>query len=154
MIQNENKIEDFDFKDHLNNNYYLSDFLGKKVVFYFYYQNEEGWCLEEALNFKLLNDEFDKYNTVIIGVSENEIESNLKFVKENDLPFILVSDKDLKIAKTFNAFSLRKVLKKEYYLPIRSTFLINEEGYLIKEWKPASVNNNALEVLNFIKYNK
>lgn len=148
------KIVNFSFISHLGKSYQLSDFLGKKVVFYYYYQNDDGWSLKQALDYKAFYEEFESLNTVIIGVSINTNKSNQAFALKHQLPFILVSDENIEIAKIFDAFATREVLNVKRKMVVRSTFLINETGKLEKEWKPTIANNDADVVINYIKESK
>jgi peroxiredoxin Q/BCP len=130
----------------------LEDYLGKKVVLYFYPKdNTPGWSTEAGEFNDLLND-FEEANTVVLGISKDSLKSHEKFSKKLDLNFKLLSDVDTEVHKLYDTWQLKKSFGKEYYGTVRSTFVIDEEGTLIKEFRKVKAKGHAEKVLEFIEY--
>ena len=129
----------------------LDDFKGQNVVLYFYPKdNTPGWN-NEAKSFKDLYDQFKDLNTVILGISRDNLSSHAKFRDKFDLPFLLLSDVDAEVHKLFEVIKPKKLYGKEYIGAERSTFIFNKDGDLIKEYRNVKVEGHAEEVLEFIK---
>lgn len=151
MILPKTKAIDFTLPDQYNNKRSLSEFRGKKVVLYFYPKDLTSGCTIQALNFK---DEFTKYeasNTVIIGISKDSVTSHLKFTKKYDLPFILLSDESLDVIKQYDVWHEKKLYGKSYMGVIRTTYIIDEEGYIIDSNDKPIAKTNASDTLCKIK---
>ncbi len=128
----------------------LNDFIGKTVVLYFYPKDDTPGCTTEAQGFRDHITDFAKKNTVIIGVSKDSEKSHQKFRQKYCLPFELIMDTDGVLCEAFGVWKEKSMYGKKYMGIERSTFLINPEGKLIKEWRKVSVINHVLEVLNTI----
>lgn len=129
----------------------LDDYAGKKVVLYFYSKDDtSGWTTEAEEFNNLLND-FSAANTVVLGVSKDNLESHEKFSNKLNLEFKLLSDVDLEVNKMYDTWQLKKNYGKEYYGTVRSTFVINEEGKVIKELRNVKSKGHAEKVLEFIE---
>lgn len=129
----------------------LEDFLGKKVVLYFYSKDfTSGWTTE-AGEFEYLLNDFSAANTVVLGISPDNLESHEKFASKLDLNFKLLSDEDKEVHKMYDTWKLKKKSGKEYYGTIRSTFVIDETGTVIKEFRDVKPEGHAKEVLEFIE---
>lgn len=130
----------------------LSDYLGQKVVVYFYPKdNTPGWTTE-ASEFNDLYEEFAETNTVVLGISKDSIKSHQKFNDKLDLKFKLLSDADdQKVHKLYDTWQLKKMFGKEYYGTVRSTFVVDEEGVIIKAFRKVKSKGHAEKVLDFIK---
>ena len=129
----------------------LKDFKGKNVVLYFYPKDNTSGCTTEALEFMDLYDEFQKQDTVIMGISRDSLKSHAKFRDKHDLPFLLLSDEDEEIHNLFNVMKLKKMYGKEYMGVERSTFIFNKQGELVKEFRNVKAKGHAEKVLEFIK---
>ncbi len=129
----------------------LSDYRGKKLVIYFYPADHTPGCTTEACDFRDLNGLFKELGAEVIGISPNDIKSHDKFIAKNNLPFLLLSDPDNEAAKQFGVWALKKMYGKEYMGIVRSTFLIDEEGKVAKEWRKVKVKNHVQEVLDAVK---
>ncbi|MGG0277958.1 thioredoxin-dependent thiol peroxidase [Bacillus rhizoplanae] len=129
----------------------LSDFLGKHVVLYFYPKDMTPGCTTEACDFRDAYGVFQKKDTVILGVSPDPANRHLKFIEKYDLPFLLLVDEQHEVAELYDVWKLKKNFGKEYMGIERSTFLINKEGELIKEWRKVKVKGHVEEVLSYIK---
>lgn len=130
----------------------LSDFKGKKhIVLYFYPKDMTPGCTTEACDFRDKHESFEELDTVILGVSPDPIKQHQKFIEKHGLPFLLLVDEEHKVAEQFDVWKLKKNFGKEYMGIERSTFIINKEGELIKEWRKVKVNGHVEEALTFIK---
>ncbi|MBU5310823.1 peroxiredoxin [Tissierella carlieri] len=142
---------DFVLKETSGNDISIKDFKGKNVVVYFYPKDNTAGCTTEALEFMDLYDEFEKLDTVIIGISRDSLKSHAKFRDKHDLPFLLLSDEDEDVHNLFNVMKLKKMYGKEYMGVERSTFIFNKDGELIKEFRNVKAKGHAEKVLEFIK---
>ncbi|CAM3060096.1 thioredoxin-dependent thiol peroxidase [Paenibacillus sediminis] len=126
----------------------LSQFKGRKVVLYFYPKDSTPSCTNEACDFRDRYDLFTKRGAVVLGISPDSLKSHEKFIQKHGLPFPLLSDEDHKVAELFGVWQLKKMYGREYYGIVRSTFLIDEEGKLLKEWRGVRVKGHTEEVLS------
>ncbi|WP_071396095.1 thioredoxin-dependent thiol peroxidase [Bacillus tuaregi] len=131
----------------------LSDFQGKNVVLYFYPKDMTPGCTTEACDFRDRHEEFSKINTVILGVSPDPMSRHEKFIEKHGLPFVLLSDENQELAKAFDVWKLKKNFGKEYMGIERSTFIIDSEGKIVKEWRKVKVKEHTNEVYQFIQQN-
>lgn len=129
----------------------LSDYLGKKVVLYFYPKDMTPGCTTEACDFRDYHEDFSELNAVILGISGDSADRHTKFIDKYGLPFSLLVDEDHEVAEKFGVWVLKKMYGREYMGIERSTFLINEEGIVIKEWRKVKVKNHIQEVLEALK---
>ena len=131
-------------------NFSSDEFLGKKLIIYFYPKDDTPGCTKEAIEFSELIEEFKKNNTEIIGISKDSLEKHQKFISKHKLKVKLASDEDLEICKKFGVWVEKSMYGKKYMGIERSTFLFDQNLILIKEWKKVKVNNHAQEVLEYI----
>ncbi|MCQ9328257.1 peroxiredoxin [Pelistega suis] len=129
----------------------LHDFAGKRLVLYFYPKDSTPGCTTQAQNFRDLVTEFTTENTVIIGVSRDSLKSHQNFITKQELPFTLISDPDEKLCEMFGVMKMKNMYGKQVRGIERSTFLINEEGVLIQEWRGLKVPGHVDKVLETIK---
>lgn len=130
-----------------NGNIKLSDFKGQKVVLYFYPKNNTPGCTSESKAFRDRFKEFQKNNTVILGVSRDSLQSHLKFKEKLNLPFELISDSEETLCNAFEVLGKKTLFGKIFNGLIRSTFLIDEKGKVIQEWRKVKVSGHVDEVL-------
>ncbi|MBU5257117.1 peroxiredoxin [Tissierella praeacuta] len=142
---------DFVLKETNGTDTSLKDFKGKNVVLYFYPKDNTSGCTTEALEFMDLYDEFKKQDTIIMGISRDNLKSHAKFRDKHNLPFLLLSDENEEIHNLFNVMKLKKMYGKEYMGVERSTFIFNKEGELVKEFRNVKAKGHAEKVLEFIK---
>lgn len=126
----------------------LSDYLGKNVVLYFYPKDSTPGCTQESQDFRDNYEKFVTLNTVIFGISRDSIRSHDGFKCKQNLPFELISDNDEAICQLFDVLKPKMMYGKEVIGIERSTFLINEQGVLVQEWRKVKVDGHALEVLD------
>jgi peroxiredoxin Q/BCP len=128
-----------------------NDFLGKNLVIYFYPKDSTPGCTTEGQEFRDNYKIFKKYNTEIVGVSRDSIKSHENFKAKQSFPFELLSDPDEKVCKAFDVMKLKSMYGREYIGVDRSTFLIDKEGKILKEWRSVKVKGHVEEVLNSVK---
>lgn len=129
----------------------FSDLKGKKVVIYFYPKDNTPGCTCEGEDFRDAYKKFEKENTVILGVSRDSLKSHEKFKDKYELPFVLLSDTDEALCDAFSVIKDKTMYGKKVRGIERSTFLYNEKGQLIKEWRKVGVEGHVAEVLAMVK---
>ena len=110
-------------------------------------------CTTEACDFRDNHESFAELDAVIVGVSPDPVDSHQKFINKHDLPFLLLADEDHKVAEAYDVWKLKKNFGKEYMGIERSTFIIDKEGNLQKEYRKVKVDGHVEDALNFIKEN-
>ncbi|MCK1993864.1 thioredoxin-dependent thiol peroxidase [Peribacillus muralis] len=129
----------------------LSEFKGKYVVLYFYPKDMTPGCTTEACDFRDHNERFEELDAVIIGISPDPAARHEKFIEKHGLPFRLLADENHEAAQAFDVWQLKKNFGKEYMGIERSTFLIDKEGYVIKEWRKVKVKGHVEEALETLR---
>mgnify|MGYP003580738689 CR=1 FL=1 len=129
----------------------LADYRGKYTVLYFYPKDMTPGCTTEACDFRDQYQSFADVNAVILGVSRDRKEKHQKFKEKHDVPFQLLVDDEHELAEAFDVWKLKKNFGKEYMGIERSTFIIDPEGTLIKEWRKVKVKDHVQEALQYIK---
>jgi peroxiredoxin Q/BCP len=128
----------------------LSDYRGKKIVLYFYPKDNTSGCTTEACNFRDDYSEITAAGAVVLGVSPDSIKSHAGFKLKHNLPFALLSDPDHNVAEMYGAWGEKKMYGRTYMGIIRSTFVIDEEGTIIKVFPKVKVKNHSQEVLEVL----
>lgn len=144
---------DFTLQNQEGENISLSDFKGQNVVLYFYPKDMTPGCTTQACDFRDNYDAFKDLNTVIIGISPDPIERHQKFIDKHELPFQLLADTEQEVAKQYDVWKLKKMFGKEFYGIERSTFILDKEGIIQKEYRKVRVKGHIEETLNFVKEN-
>ena len=126
----------------------LKDFKGKRLVIYFYPKDNTPGCTLEGQNFRDLHDEFRAANTEILGVSRDSVRMHENFKAKQDFTFDLLSDADEALCKQFDVIHEKNMYGRKVMGIVRSTFLIDEDGVLRKEWRKVRVKGHAQEVLD------
>ncbi|ETI66315.1 thioredoxin-dependent thiol peroxidase [Neobacillus vireti] len=132
----------------------LAKFRGKNVVLYFYPKDMTPGCTTEACDFRDQFQQFHDLNAVILGVSPDPANRHQKFIEKYGLPFLLLADTDHEAAEAYGVWKLKKNFGKEYMGIERSTFIINQEGTLVKEWRKVQVKGHVEEALTYIRANQ
>lgn len=129
--------------------YSISDFKGKRVVLYFYPKDNTSGCTQEACDFR---DNLNRISahTTLIGVSTDSIKSHLKFKEKQNLNFILLSDTEHKLAEEFEVWKEKSMYGRKYMGIERSTFVLDKNGNIEKEWRKVKVKGHVDEVLDYI----
>lgn len=124
------KAPDFTLMGSDQQEHKLSDYLGKKVILYFYPRDNTPGCSRQAQDFKEFSDKFNEQNTIILGVSRDSLASHDKFIAKYELPFLLLSDKEEVVCNLYNVLKEKVVCGKRGIGIERSTFIIDEQGIL------------------------
>jgi thioredoxin-dependent peroxiredoxin len=151
MIKINSKAPLFVLESTSNNFYSLKDSLGKFVVLYFYPKDDTPGCTIETNDFNKLLSKFKKLNCEVYGVSKDNIKSHKKFKTKYNIKFDLLTDEEVKIIKNYKVWNKKKFMGKEFMGIVRSTFLINPKGKIIKIWSNVKVKDHAKEVLDTLK---
>ena len=141
----------FTLKNQHGEDVSLSDYKGKNIVLYFYPKDMTPGCTTQACDFRDRYDEFGKENTVILGISPDPIERHQKFIDKHDLPFQLLADTENEVAKLYDVWKLKKMFGKEFYGIERSTFIIDKEGVIQKEYRKVKVKGHIEATLEDVK---
>jgi len=128
----------------------LKDFCGKNVVLYFYPKDMTPGCTTEACDFRDYHPEFAKLDTVVLGISPDDVKSHDKFTAKHELPFPLLADPDHQVAEAYGVWVLKKMYGREYMGIERTTFLIDREGTVANVWRKVKVKGHVQEVLRFV----
>ena len=147
MLQNNIQAIEFTVSDHTNTPVSLSQFKGQNVVLFFYPKDNTPGCTVESQDFSTLKSEFDKLNTVILGVSKDSVQSHQNFCKKQNLTVSLLSDPDMKIIEPYGVWQEKKNYGKTYMGIVRTTVLIDTKGIIRKVWKNVRVKGHAAAVL-------
>lgn len=123
----------------------------KNVVIYFYPKDSTPGCTTEGQEFRDNYKKFKKYNTEILGVSRESIKSHENFKSKQNFPFELLSDPDEKVCKAFDVMKMKSMYGRQYMGVDRSTFLVNDQGKIIKEWRSVKVKGHVQEVLETVE---
>ncbi|MCY9593156.1 thioredoxin-dependent thiol peroxidase [Paenibacillus chitinolyticus] len=129
----------------------LSDFKEKKVVLYFYPKDMTPACTTQACDFRDKHPEFESLNAVILGVSTDSLKRHEKFIDKYSLPFLLLADEDHAVSEIYGVWKEKSMYGKTFMGIERSTFLIDEEGVLVKEWRKVKVKGHIEEALTYLK---
>ena len=151
MLEVGTKAPEFTLPDKDGNPVSLSDFLGKKVVLYFYPKDNTPGCTKQACAFAAAYEEFRTLNAVVIGVSKDSEASHRRFAEKNALPFILLSDPELKAIQAYGVWQEKKSYGKVSMGVVRSTFIIDEKGLVEKVMPKVKPDTNAAEILDYLK---
>ena len=144
------KAPDFTLPDKHGNSVSLSDFLGKKVVLYFYPKDSTPGCTRQACAFAQNHSNFEDKNVVVIGVSKDSVASHLKFAEKYELPFVLLSDPELQAIQAYGVWQEKKLYGKVSMGVVRSTYLIDEQGVIEKVMPKVKPDTNAAEILAYL----
>ena len=141
------KAPEFTLPDKSGNMVSLTDFLGKKVVLYFYPKDNTPGCTRQACAFALRNKEIENKNAVVIGVSKDSASSHLNFATKYNLPFVLLSDTELNAIQTYGVWQEKKLYGKASMGVVRTTFLIDEQGFIQAVMPKVKPDTNSDEIL-------
>ena len=151
MLEIGTKAPDFALADKDGNTVKLSDFLGKKVVVYFYPKDNTPGCTRQACAFAQNYEEFKKLNVVVIGISKDSVASHAKFAQKYGLPFLLLSDPELQAIRAYGVWQEKKLYGKASMGVVRTTYLIDETGNVEKVMSKVKPDTNAADLLSVLK---
>jgi len=144
-------VPDFELPATGNQRFRLSAFKGHPLILYFYPKDDTPGCTDEGLQFRDLHAEFVKAGWAVFGVSRDSIASHEKFRKKMSFPFELLSDAEEKACAIFGVVKMKNMYGKQVRALERSTFAIDREGRIAREWRGVKVAGHAKEVLDFAK---
>ena len=151
MLKINTKAPDFTLTSTNNTDYSLKKSSGKYVVIYFYPKDDTPGCTIEANDFNKLLPQFKKLNCEVFGISKDNLKSHDKFKEKYKLKFDLLSDEELNVLKKFKVWGKKKFMGREFMGILRTTFLIDKKGKILKIWENVKVKDHAKEVLETLK---
>ena len=154
MLEIGMKAPEFTLNDKDGNTVSLSDFLGKKVILYFYPRDNTPGCTRQACAFAAAYEGFKAKDVVVIGISKDSVAAHQKFARKYDLPFILLSDPELQAIQSYGVWQEKKLYGKVSYGVVRTTFIIDEEGKIERIMPKVKPDTNAAEILSYHAENK
>lgn len=150
MLQEGIKAPDFTLQSANGLDIHLSDYIGKKIILYFYPQDNTPGCTTEACEFRDAYEEYQNAGAVIMGISPDTVSKHKSFSGQYDLPFLLLADTEKKVIKAYGAEKVTVTEGKSSPGIQRSTFIIDEEGTIIKVFPKVTPAGHAKEILKFI----
>lgn len=150
MLEAGMKAPDFTLCDQNGAAVTLSDYLGKKVILYFYPKDNTPGCTRQACAFAQAYDAFRQQDVVVIGVSKDSVASHQKFAQKYDLPFILLSDPEKIAIQAYDVWQEKKMCGKVSMGVVRSTYIIDEQGMIEKTMPKVKPDTNAEEILAYL----
>ena len=147
MLEIGMKAPNFTLKDKNGNDVSLSDFIGKKVVLYFYPKDNTPGCTRQACAFAGAYKQFEAKGVEVIGISKDSVASHVKFAEKYDLPFVLLSDPDRIAIEAYGVWQEKKMYGKVTFGVVRTTFIIDENGNIEKVMPKVKPDTNAADIL-------
>jgi len=144
------KAPDFTLQDSQGKEVSLSNFKGKKIILYFYPKDNTSGCTAEAVSFRDNYDKIKETNSMVIGISKDSIASHMNFARKYNLPFILLSDGEGKVCELYGVWKEKSMYGRSYMGIERTTFLIDEQGYLQQIFPQVKVKGHSEEVMKFL----
>jgi len=151
MLKEGDQAPNFILKNEQNQVITLEDFKGKKVVLYFYPKDNTPGCTKEACSFRDVYDDILATDAVVIGISKDNAISHQKFKNKHELPFYLLSDPDHNVIESYGAWQEKKMFGKTSMGIVRCTFIIDENGTIIKTYPKVKPDEHGEEVLKILK---
>ena len=150
MLEKGMKAPDFTLADKDGNMVSLSDFKGKKVVLYFYSKDNTSGCTLQAGMFAQFYDQIKKLNAEVVGISRDSVSSHAKFADKQGIPFVLLSDPERRAIEAYDVWQEKKMCGKVGMGVVRTTFIINENGEIVKVMPKVKPAENAKDVLEYL----
>ena len=151
MLKEKTKAPNFKLPSTSKENYSLKDSIGNYVVVYFYPKDDTPGCTIETNDFNKLLTKFKKLECEVYGVSKDSLKSHDKFRHKYKIKFNLLADEELKVLKKYKVWGKKKFMGREFMGIIRTTFLIDKHGKIIKIWENVKVKDHAKKVLETLK---
>ena len=151
MLKTNTKAPTFNLNSTDGKVYSLKNSIGKYVVFYFYPKDDTPGCTIETNDFNKLLSKFKKLECEIYGISKDDLKSHVKFRDKYNIKFDLLADEEIKVLKKYKVWGKKKFMGREFMGIIRTTFLIDKKGKIIKIWNNVKVKDHAKEVLETLK---
>ena len=150
MLEVGTKAPDFELADKNGEMVRLSDYIGKKIVLYFYPKDNTPGCTRQACAFAQSYDAFKEQDVIVIGISKDSVPSHLKFAEKHALPFILLSDPELQSIQAYDVWEEKKIAGKVGFGVVRSTYIIDEHGIIEKSMPKVKPDTNVAEILAYL----
>ena len=141
---------EFILPDKDGNNVSLSDFLGKKVILYFYPKDNTPGCTKQACGFAANYSKFRELDAVVIGISKDSARSHQKFAEKYELPFIILSDTELEAIQAYDVWKEKKLYGKVSMGVVRTTYIIDENGIIEMVMPKVKPDTNAEDILKYL----
>ena len=151
MIKENTKAPVFNLPSTNKKNYSLKDSLGNYVFIYFYPKDDTPGCTLETNDFNKLLPKLKKLNCEILGISKDNLKSHNKFRDKYKIKFDLLADEEIKVLKKYKVWAKKKFMGREFMGIVRTTFLIDKKGKIIKIWNNVKVKDHAKEVLETLQ---
>lgn len=151
MLSQGTKAPDFTLQDADGNLVTFSDYIGKKIVLYFYPRDNTPGCTKQACAFAAAYDDFKAKDVVVMGISKDSVSSHRKFADKHNLPFILLSDPELVAIKAYDVWHEKKMCGKVSMGVVRTTYIIDEQGMIQHVMPKVKPDTNAQEILEHLK---
>ena len=152
MLKEKSIAPKFTLNSTGNNKYSLKDSQGKYVILYFYPKDDTPGCTIETNDFNKLLTKFKRFNCEVYCISKDNINSHNKFKEKYKIKFDLLADDEIKIVKSYKVWAKKKFMGREFMGVVRSTFLIDPKGKIVKIWDNVKVKDHAQEVLDSLKH--
>ena len=150
MLETGTKAPDFELQDQNGKTHRLSDYLGKKVILYFYPKDNTPGCTKQACGFSERNPQFLEKGAVVLGVSKDTVTSHKKFEQSYNLNFTILSDPDMNVIKTYGVWQEKKNYGKVTMGVVRTTYLIDEQGVIVKAMGSVKAADNPQQMLDLL----
>lgn len=151
MLETNQMAPDFTLPDQNGNDVTLSSFRGKKVILYFYPKDNTPGCTKEACSLNEAKEDLSGLNAVIIGVSRDSAQSHQKFIASHGLSFTLLTDKDHEVMEMYGAYGKKMMYGKETTGVIRTTYIIDEEGKIVKIFRKVNTATHGEDIKAFLE---
>ena len=151
MIKENTKAPNFNLPSTTNKKYSLNDSLGKYLVLYFYPKDDTPGCTIETNEFNKLLSKFKKLQCEVYGISKDSLKSHYKFKDKYKIKFHLLADEELKVLKKYKVWKKKKFMGKEFMGIVRTTYLLDKKGQIVKVWNNVKAKDHADEVLETLK---
>ena len=151
MIKENTKAPVFRLPSTNKKNYSLKDSIGKYVVIYFYPKDDTPGCTIETIDFNKLLSKFKKLECEVFGISKDNLKSHDKFRDKYKIKFDLLTDEKIDVLKKYKVWAKKKFMGKEFMGIVRTTFLIDKKGKILKIWENVKAKDHAIEVLETLK---
>ena len=145
------KASNFSLPSTNKKKFTLKDNVGKYIVLYFYPKDDTPGCTLETNDFNKLLTKFKKLNCEVYGISKDSLKSHDKFRDKHKIKFDLLADEELKVLKKYKVWQKKKFMGKEFMGVIRTTYLIDKKGQILKVWNNVKAKDHAIEVLETLK---
>ena len=145
------KASNFTLPSTNKKDFTLKNYLGKYIILYFYPKDDTPGCTIETNDFNKLLSKFKKLDCEVFGISKDSIKSHDKFRDKYKIKFDLLADEEVRVLKKYKVWGKKKFMGREFMGVIRSTFLIDKKGKILKAWNDVKVKDHAKEVLETLK---